>query len=119
MGVIPRVFATHRKIVLRAAGPEPGVGQGIAPPRGPRRRARSARLVARQGDAVHEAPMALIVVHRVVLHAAIVPEGDGAGAPAEAAGELRLDLMLVEIGEDRRALLAREPPHAPPVGHVY
>ena len=38
------------------------------------------RSVPCQRDAVHHPPVAVIVVHRVVLHAAVVPERERAGA---------------------------------------
>ena len=51
--------------------------------------------------------MPLIVVDRVVLRAAVVPQRDRPRTPAEAAGEVRADLMAEEILEQRRALLLR------------
>ena len=47
-----------------------------------------ARDVARERDPVHQAPMAVVVVDRVVLRAAVVPQRDRARSPGEAAGEL-------------------------------
>jgi len=57
----------------------------------------SVRLVAGQCDAMHDAFEPAIVIHRVVLGAAIIPEGEGTALPAKAAGELRSDLVLEEI----------------------
>src|SRR5438128_797481 len=54
---------------------------------------RAGRRVAGQGDAVHDAAVPGVIVDGVVLGAAIVPERERARAPAEAAGELRTDLM--------------------------
>src|SRR3990172_10094185 len=67
----------------------------------------SARRVARQRHAVHDALESVVVIHRVVLGAAIVPEGERAGLPAKAAGELRPDLMPEKIVEQRLALALR------------
>ena len=51
--------------------------------------AASDRRVAANGDPVHQPGAGGIVVDREMLRAAIVPERQRAGAPAEAAGELR------------------------------
>src|SRR5690606_4450088 len=40
-----------------------------------------ARTIAFQRNAVHEAPVSVIVVHGIVLGAAVVPEGDRADPP--------------------------------------
>jgi len=61
------------------------------------------RPVARDGDAVHEALLAVIVVDRVVLGGAVVPKRDRARRPAKAASELGPDLMGKEIIESGRA----------------
>src|SRR5678816_4270182 len=45
----------------------------------------AAGAIAGERDPVHEPPAAGIVVDRVVLRAAVVPEGDRARAPAETA----------------------------------
>src|SRR6516165_596197 len=71
--------------------------KGIGHPGGEARRAGRrgwlsetlARTVAGQGYPVHDPAEAVIVVDRVVLGAAIVPEGKRAHLPAEAAGEFR------------------------------
>src|SRR5262249_46795915 len=54
------------------------------------------RHVAGQGDAVHDAAVAGVVVHGVVLSATVVPEREGARTPPEATGELWPHLMAVE-----------------------
>src|SRR6185437_3390618 len=71
----------------------------------PATRPESARHVAGQRDAVHDAAIAVIVVDRVVLRRAIVPEGERTCLPVEAAGEVGLHLVAEEEVEDRRALL--------------
>ena len=48
---------------------------------------------------MHYAPEPLIVIHWVMLGAAIIPEGERALPPAKAAGELRPDLMHEEVVE--------------------
>src|SRR6266581_8910478 len=62
------------------------------------------RLAAGQGDAMHYAPMAVVVVDGIVLAAAVVPERERAGAPLEAAGEFRLHLVAEQELQQRRAL---------------
>src|SRR5215471_4602263 len=64
-----------------------------------------ARPVAGEGDAVHDAALALVVVDRVMLGAAIVPERDRADLPAEAAGEFRTLVVREQILQQRCALL--------------
>src|SRR5262245_38744134 len=54
------------------------------------------RHVAGQGDSVHDAAVAGVVVHGVVLSATVVPEREGARTPPEATGELWPHLMSVE-----------------------
>ena len=56
---------------------------------------------------MHHAAKAVIVVDRVVLGAAIVPQRDRAGLPAETAGEFRARRVGEKIAEQRRALLDR------------
>ena len=68
---------------------------------------------------MHDPPVGLIVVDRVVLGAAVVPERQGAGPPAEAARELRPGLVAEEIVEDRRAFLRRRPLEAHGVRDVH
>src|SRR5476651_2804716 len=67
----------------------------------------SERLVARDRDAVAAAGVRPVVPHGAVLDAAIVPEGDRVLLPAEAALEQRVLHVLVEIGQDAVALVAR------------
>src|SRR5262245_35505836 len=78
-----------------------GIGGERAPPRergliGP---------VAGNGDAVHAAPLAGIVVEGTMLRAAVVPNGERADLPAEPAGELRLHRMAGEKVEQRARLV--------------
>src|SRR5262245_32690481 len=53
---------------------------------------------------MHDAPESMIVVHGIVLRAAVVPEGDRAAVPTKAAGELGSHLVLEQTGEQRCAL---------------
>lgn len=46
---------------------------------------------------MHDTFEPMIVIHRIMLSAAIIPEGEGTMLPAKATGELRSDLMLEEI----------------------
>jgi hypothetical protein len=39
------------------------------------------------GDSVHNTPLAMVIVDRVVLDAEVVPKGDRIDTPAKAAGE--------------------------------
>src|SRR5687768_7156557 len=54
-----------------------------------------------------------VVPHRPVLGAAIIPERDRVFGPAEAALEQRVLGVLIEIGEDRIALVARNADDVP------
>src|SRR5438034_9604044 len=63
------------------------------------------RLIAGQGHPVHDPAEAVVIVDRVVLGAAIVPEGERADLPAEAAGEFRPGLLREQEAQQRRALL--------------
>src|SRR5205085_4995378 len=65
------------------------------------------RAVAFDGDAVARAGVRPVIPHRVVLDAAIVPEGDRVLAPAETALEQRVGHVLVEVAQDAVALVAR------------
>src|ERR1700687_107702 len=67
----------------------------------------SDRPVAVDRDAVHHAALPVIVVERVMLDAAIVPERDRIRFPAEAAGEFRPHRMLPQEVQQRPALLDR------------
>src|SRR5262245_11155232 len=62
------------------------------------------RALAGDGGAVEQTALAVIVVDRVVQRAAIVPDRQRALVPAEAAGELRANAVLVEEIEQRPAL---------------
>src|SRR6516162_2346996 len=64
----------------------------------------SKRFVARDGDAVHAPALAVIVVERAVLRAAVVPDGERIRFPTEPAGELRLHRVRHEKVEDRLGL---------------
>src|SRR5260370_778084 len=69
---------------------------------------RSARLIAGEGYAMHDAAMPVIVVDRIVLGRAIVPEGERSRRPAEAASEFRPHLMAdEEIGQGCAVRLAQ------------
>src|SRR5437660_1606024 len=77
-----------------------------------------ARRLARKRNAMHEPAVAVIVVHRVVLRAAVIPDGERAGLPGEAAGELRPDLVLEEKLQQRRALLLGHAAKAHGMGEI-
>ena len=62
----------------------------------PSRSARLPRPVALDGDAVHFAAEAVVVVQRVVPGAAVVPELHRILGPVEAAGEFGFGAVLVE-----------------------
>src|SRR6266498_4035603 len=64
------------------------------------------RAVALDGDAVARAGVRPIIPHRVVLDAAVVPEGDRVLLPAKAALEQRVGHVLVEVAQDAVALVA-------------
>ena len=79
----------------------------------------SMRLVAFEGNSVHDPAIAVIVVDRVVLGAAVVPKGDCIRLPLEATGELWLDLVLKQILQKGCAFLVRHNLDASSVGGVY
>src|SRR5262249_9194959 len=56
-------------------------------------------------QAPHAAALAVVVVDRVVLRAAVVPDRERARHPAHAAGELVPGLVRLEEVDDRPALL--------------
>ena len=56
------------------------------------------RHVAPHRDPVHHPALAVVVVDRKMLRAAVVPDRERAGLPAEAAGEFRADRMLAQEG---------------------
>src|SRR5262249_10062430 len=56
-------------------------------------------------DPVHDPTLALVVVDRIVLHAAIVPEGDRIWSPAEAAREFWAHRVPAQVLQLRPALL--------------
>src|SRR3954470_649970 len=63
------------------------------------------RHITRERDAVHDPAMAVIVVHGIVLGAAIVPQRDRARLSAKAAGEFGPYRVLEQIAYQRRAFL--------------
>src|SRR5947208_14252178 len=65
------------------------------------------RPLALHRDAIARTRVRPVVPHRAMLGAAIVPERDRVLGPAEAALEQRVLAVLIEIGEDRVALVAR------------
>ena len=54
---------------------------------------------------MHDAPVAVIIVQWIMQRRAVVPQCQRPGAPLEAAGELWLDLMLVQIIQQRGAFV--------------
>ena len=56
---------------------------------------------------MHDASEPVVIINRIVLGTAIVPEGKGTLSPAKTRGELRLDLGFEELDEQRPALLFR------------
>src|SRR5258708_5997462 len=79
---------------------------------------RSARPIAGEGDAMHDAAMPVIVVDRIVLGRAIVPEGERSRRPAEAASEFRPHLVAEEEIEQRCALRLAHALEADGVGDI-
>ena len=67
---------------------------------------------------MHGAQLAVVVVDRVVQGAAIVPQGQRARGPAEAAGVFRADGVLAEIVQQGGAFLHRHVLEAQRVGDV-
>src|SRR5262245_47112143 len=57
----------------------------------------------REGGAIHQPAMALIVVHGIVLRKQIVPNGESTGTPAETAAEFRPRCMALDLIENRAA----------------
>ena len=78
-------FAAQGALSAVADHPAEKIGQ---------RPAALARLVAGQRHPVHDTAVAVIVIDRIVQHAAVIPERHRADAPIEPAGELRPGLML-------------------------
>lgn len=62
-------------------------------------------LIALQRNPVQDAAEAMIVVHGIVLCATVVPKCDCSWLPRPSAGELRLDLMLKQKGQQGCAFL--------------
>src|SRR5690606_9672623 len=67
----------------------------------------SAHPIPVHRHAPHVAALAVIVVEREVPDAAIVPEGEGAGRPAKAAGEGFAAADLEKVVQQRTRLLLR------------
>src|ERR1700691_6309799 len=63
------------------------------------------RPLAFDRHAVHDAALAVVVVDRVVLDAAVVPERDRVLFPTEAAGEFGAHGVFVKVVEERCAFL--------------
>jgi hypothetical protein len=82
-------------------------------------RGESHRPLPPQRNPQHHPPKPVIVIHRVVLHAAVVPERDGVGLPHEAAGELRLHLVRKQELQQRRAFFVGHAGDAGGVRHVH
>src|SRR5689334_12581349 len=77
------------------------------------------RPLARQRNTLHDAAIAVVIVHRIVLRAAIVPERERAHLPREATGELGAHLVLKQVIKDRRAFLLRHAAKARGVCKIY
>src|SRR5688572_21049834 len=77
------------------------------------------RTIALERDPVHQAAMAVVVVHRIVLRAAVVPQGERADLPGEPTGKFRSDLVLEEEIQKRRALLLGHATEARGVREVH
>ena len=68
---------------------------------------------------MHDAAEAVVVVDRVVLGAAVVPEGERSHPPGEAAGELRFHLVLEQELQERRAFRVRHAAETRGMRHVH
>src|SRR5256714_12794299 len=80
---------------------------GLAAARRPGMTSPLHRPLALYRHAIARARVRPVVPHRAMLRAAIVPERDRVLAPAEAALEQRVLAVLIEIRENRVALVAR------------
>src|SRR5688572_5715754 len=63
------------------------------------------RCLRSDGQPPHAAALAVIVVDRAVLRAAVVPDGERSRRPAHAAGEFRTRLVRLQEVDERAALL--------------
>ncbi len=74
----------HRRQRTLAELPNGGAAVALSPswPGGNRRPRAPHRPVARQRDAVHDAALAMVVIHRIVLRAAIVPDRQRPAPPS-------------------------------------
>src|SRR5262245_56626609 len=70
---------------------------------------KSERPIAFDRNSAARAGLRVIVPECLVLDAAIVPEGDRMGLPAEADLEFLARAVLAQKPEDRAALLSRQP----------
>src|SRR5687768_17193712 len=85
---------SRRSTTARSASSAPG-----------RRRRALTRNLRADGQAAHAPALAVVVVDRVVLRAAVVPDGERARLPAHAAGELGPRLVRLEEVDERTAFL--------------
>src|SRR5262244_4035753 len=67
---------------------------------------------------MHDPSEARVVVYRIVLGAAVVPEGEGARLPLEATGELEPNLVVEQMVEQRATLLLGPALEVRGVAHV-
>ena len=70
------------------------------------------RSITVDGDAVHDPALAMVIVDRVVLDAAIVPKGDCVSAPAETAGEFGPHRSEEHTSESSHEIPSRMPSSA-------
>ncbi len=61
----------------------------------------SGRHFAFEGDPVHDPQVSMVVVERIVLRAAVIPESDRSRLPVKAAAEFFPLLHAIEILEQR------------------
>ena len=73
------------------------------------RQLRLARPLTRNDHPLHGPALAAIVVHRIVLHTAIVPDCEGSGLPIETRADLRAPRQFAQEIQEREALVAGEP----------
>src|SRR6185503_4095074 len=87
-------------------------------PGGDRKPAQLPRHITLERHAMHHAAKAVIVVDRVVLGAAIVPQRDRPWLPAKTAREFRARRVGKKIAQQRRALFNRHVAEAQRVAAV-
>jgi hypothetical protein len=83
----------------RSAGPASAARTRSVP-----RRAGASGHVSGEGDPVQHAAVAVVVVDRVVQHAAVIPQRERTRRPAEAAGVLGAALVVEQVREQRLGL---------------